>query len=210
MYKCKKCSIEFMSNVNLEKHHKEKHAENVEKNLVPVSNSSHDQGNVQSIPVHQTLTRQVGVVRQYNCYDCPFQGNSSKNLLRHVRESPSCSRTDSLIETCHTCKTEFKNFEDLMAHRKAVHTSTIKECNLYKTNQCKFGPARCWYRHGPAVENQAVKSVPQSPVFQPAPAPVIPPDLVTQLSNLSLLISNLTTTLLPQGENNLNSRFHGH
>ena len=200
-----------MSKINLEKHNKEKHAKNVENDLVPVvSNTSHDQGNVQNISVHQTLTRQVGAVRQYNCYDCPFQGNSSKNLLRHVRESPSCSRTDSLIETCHTCKTEFKNFEDLMAHRKKVHTANIKECNLYKSDQCKFGPVRCWYRHGPAVENQTVNDAPQSLVFQPAPAPVIPPDLATQLSNLSLLINNLTTTLLPQGDNRSNNRIHGH
>ena len=90
-----------------------------------------------------------------------------------------------------------------------VHTANIKECNLYKSDQCKFGPVRCWYRHGPAVENQTVNDAPQSQVFQPAPVPVIPPDLATQLSNLSLLINNLTTTLLPQGESNSSNRFHG-
>ena len=88
---------------------------------------------------------QQNVVRQYNCHQCPFQGNSSKNLYRHFRLTGH--KTDKLSEKCYTCDKVCQNFEDLMIHRKEAHPLSVGMCRYFQENKyCKF-EAKCYYSH---------------------------------------------------------------
>ena len=87
---------------------------------------------------------QQNVVRQYNCHQCQFQGNSSKNLYRHFRLTGH--KTDKLSEKCYTCDKVCQNFEELMIHRKEAHPQAIGICRYFEENKyCKN--AKCYYSH---------------------------------------------------------------
>ena len=84
------------------------------------------------------------VTKQYNCEDCPFQGENSLELKKHVqrsRHTPS-----QTTEKCYTCKQEFGNYWQLMNHRKKDHPSS-KTCRYFKKDCCIFDEDTCWYRH---------------------------------------------------------------
>ena len=82
--------------------------------------------------------------RTYNCRDCEFKGNSSKNLLQHKKESLTCKNMDSTAEKCCTCGIVYEDFEKLMLHRRTDHLDKINKCRYYKDNLCRF-KSTCWY-----------------------------------------------------------------
>ena len=131
--------------------------------------------------------------RQYNCHDCAFEGNSSKNLLRHSKESGHKNVSD-LSERCYTCDEKLADYDHLMQHRREKHPATINVCRFYRENRCNFG-TNCWFKH----ESQ---SVPQSNTPQvnsqnqinfQSPRDQVPPD---QLSQLCVLVKDLQHLVL--------------
>ena len=117
--------------------------------------------------------------RTYNCFDCEFKGNSSKNLLQHKKESLTCKNMDSTAEKCYTCNIICDDFEKLMLHRRAAHLDKINKCRYYKDNLCRF-KSTCWYKH---EEDDTPKQASQAEVannamgFQKAKE-TFPPDLI--------------------------------
>ena len=118
--------------------------------------------------------------RTYNCHDCDFKGNSSKNLLQHKKESLTCKNMDSLAEKCYTCQLVCEDFEKLMLHRRSEHLDKINSCRFYKSNLCRF-KSTCWYKHEdddaqtPAPRPVVADTTPV--VFQKAKE-TYPPDLI--------------------------------
>ena len=93
--------------------------------------------------------KHVTRIRQYNCEDCPFQGENGLELKKHVlrtQHNPS-----ECIETCYTCKNEFKSYFHLMNHRNKEHPSN-KVCRYFKDKACIFEADICWYRHESKAE----------------------------------------------------------
>ena len=128
------------------------------------------------------------VKRQYNCHVCSFQGTSSKNLQRHVRET-SHKLHDDLSEKCFTCDMVCSNFEELMIHRKISHRDTINPCRFNAT--CKF-KEKCWYRHDDdSIFDHQVKSSPNHHSNFQEPRK-LPPD---QLENLCTMLKELITSV---------------
>ena len=116
--------------------------------------------------------------RTYNCRDCEFKGNSSKNLLQHKKESLTCKNMDSTAEKCYTCGIVYEDFEKLMLHRRTDHLDKINKCRYYKDNLCRF-KSTCWYKH---EEDEIAPSQPKVAAantmgFQKAKE-TFPPDLI--------------------------------
>ena len=83
--------------------------------------------------------------RQYNCEDCPFQGENGLELKKHIiitKHHPS-----EYKEKCYTCKKDFSSYWHLMNHRKSEHPSS-KKCRYFLSEKCMFDAKSCWYRHG--------------------------------------------------------------
>ena len=159
--------------------------------------------------------------RQYNCRMCDFQGNSSKNLFQHVRETKH-SDHDDLREKCFTCGNIFENFVALMIHRRESHADKINQCR-YQQN-CKF-TATCWYRHRGNVPNisppenisqkNILPSQNNSIVAQSSGFPTVqeqlPPD---QMDKLFAMLQQNNTVLMEiarglQGVGSINNRSQG-
>ena len=88
--------------------------------------------------------RDQSKVKQYNCKDCPFQGENGLELKRHVmrtKHTPS-----EYKEQCYTCKKEFESYFHLMNHRKVEHPSN-KVCRYFRKKVCIFEAGECWYSH---------------------------------------------------------------
>ena len=89
---------------------------------------------------------------EWNCNDCPFQGNISSQLMKHLKltsHQPSSEIKERRAlfldyKQCYTCKMEFDGFWNLMNHRKSSHP-TNKKCRNYPLN-CQF-KTECWYVH---------------------------------------------------------------
>ena len=115
VHKCERCAEEFVDKQKLEKHTKMEHARVISDK-----------------------------VRQFTCEDCPFQGETSLELKKHVmrtQHTPS-----EYKERCYTCKEEFQTYFHLMNHRKREHPST-KICRFFLKEACIFESNECWYRH---------------------------------------------------------------
>ena len=97
-------------------------------------------------PQKPTVSQNVSGRRNYNCHNCDFQGNSSKNLYKHLKEN--LHQGDPVSERCFTCNEMCKNFDDLMSHRKYKHADKINSCRYFSQNQCKY-ESNCWYSHEP-------------------------------------------------------------
>ena len=96
--------------------------------------------------------KQRSVSDEWTCNDCPFQGNLSSQLMKHLKitshqPNPTIRDRKSLFidyKKCFTCKQEFDGYWNLMQHRKNYHPSNRK-CRNFPEN-CTFGSA-CWYVH---------------------------------------------------------------
>ena len=82
--------------------------------------------------------------REFNCYDCPYQGENSLQLKKHIQitKHNPCEYS----EECYTCKKEFTSYWDLMTHRNKEHPSR-KQCRYFLKDECHFASDVCWYRH---------------------------------------------------------------
>ena len=90
-------------------------------------------------------------IKQYNCEDCPFQGENTRELKMHVKRTKHCA--GGSIEVCYTCKKEFESYWHLMNHRREEHPSN-RVCRYFKLGSCDFDDGECWYKH-------TTKSMPQ-------------------------------------------------
>ena len=221
--RCESCNREFFDTINFEKHkmvHNQTLASNVQKS--PVSNVS--PGNRIEVVRNTNNTK-----RSYNCYDCSFQGSSSKNLLSHVKETSkvgAAHTTDPLHESCFTCDEVLPNFEELMKHRKSVHVDKISSCRFFNVNpsqnKCKFSAMNCWYNHViqndsnnvQNVASQSVHNVPSLNVQNSSPnlgfhqVQNSPPDpMMGQLSQM--FVENCVMNVLQKRESQ-NYRSSGH
>ena len=124
---CDKCGLTFWTKAQLETHRKVQHVED-----------------------------KVEKTRQYNCKDCPFQGENGLELKKHIQRtqhSPS-----EYIEQCYTCNKGFPSYRILMDHRKKEHPSK-RECRYFKKDECHFDAETCWYKHDDKTEVGWKKSV---------------------------------------------------
>ena len=87
---------------------------------------------------------------QYNCNDCPFQGENGLALKKHVQRTKHCP--SEYNEKCYTCKKEFTSYWNLMNHRKSDHPSN-RRCKFYLKQACIFDSDTCWYRHEEQLVN---------------------------------------------------------
>ena len=138
---------------------------------------------------HLERIKKLREQRNYNCHDCSHQGNSSKNLLRHYRETGH-TNIDNLEEQCFTCDQILPNFEELMKHRKSSHSNTINFCRYYKENSCRFQD-NCWYKHEskPVSRTNHVVGNSQTSNFQSSQEQ-FPPD---QMNQITVMLKDILT-----------------
>ena len=114
---CEKCQEEFVNQSDLDRNMKNKHS------------------------------------KQWNCDQCDFQANNRAILMNHCkltkghlpsRQNQRSGQTGVL--ECYTCKSEFRNYHDLMTHRKEEHPSH-KKCRYFLQGSCNFSKEECWYLH---------------------------------------------------------------
>ena len=91
--------------------------------------------------------------KQWNCDQCAFQASTRTILMNHCKITQGhkpANHKQRLGETgvieCYTCRGEFRNYHDLMNHRKEEHPSH-KKCRYYLKGECKFSSHDCWYIH---------------------------------------------------------------
>ena len=121
-YECQHCENRYKTKVQMENHVLEKHGVNVGKRA-----------------------------KQYNCKDCPFQGDGWSQLKKHIQ-----SLGHNPVEfsgQCFTCKYEFTSYWKLMKHIKAEHPSN-KKCRYFLRQECYFDSETCWYRHENDMKNE--------------------------------------------------------
>ena len=87
--------------------------------------------------------------KQWNCDQCDFQASTRLILLNHCKlvkgHQPSKQRQrlgQTGILECYTCKSEYRNYHDLMNHRKEEHPSH-KKCRYYLKGECNFSASEC-------------------------------------------------------------------
>ena len=119
-HKCETCDKAFISKSEFDVHQKTKH-------IVDMKKKS----------------------KQYNCEDCPFQGENGLELKRHI--SRTQHTPSDYVEECYTCKKEFNSYFLLMNHRKLEHPST-KTCRFFLKKACIFVADECWYKHQSTTE----------------------------------------------------------
>ena len=152
---------------------------NPHNNIVLTSSSEQILNNVPSLQRNDS--------RQYNCHQCQFQGNNSKNLYRHYRITGH--KTDKLSEVCFTCDKTCENFEELMKHRKQDHPLAVGMCRYFQENKyCKF-EGKCYYSHS-IVQNTPQQS---QQVFRKEKEPSPPDQTVT---DLLVMLKDLMSTYI--------------
>ena len=92
--------------------------------------------------------------REYNCEDCPFQGNNGLELKKHVQRTKH--NPSEYLEKCYSCKKEFTSYWHLMNHRKSEHPSS-KACRFFLTGKCIFDSEACWFKHVIKTSEELVK-----------------------------------------------------
>ena len=93
---------------------------------------------------HNQGTGAQKLSKQYNCNDCPFQGDNWSSLKKHIQSLQH--NPVEFCEKCYTCGLEFSSYWQLMDHRKQRHPSNRK-CRYYARQECLFNAEKCWYRH---------------------------------------------------------------
>lgn len=185
--KCVTCDIELNSETDL-KTHMESHKNDVHKHDVQGSNPN----NIAQTVSKEATTNSIPALhrvdsRQYNCHQCSFQGNNSKNLYRHFRITGHM--TDKLSEVCYTCDKSCENFEELMVHRKQAHPLAVRICRYFQENKyCKF-EGKCYYSH---TFSQSTPQQSQQ-VFQKEKEPSPPDQSVT---DLLVMLKDLMSTYI--------------
>ena len=81
--------------------------------------------------------------QQFNCNDCPFQGETGLELKNHIQRT---KHTLSENIECYTCKKEFRSYWSLINHRKTDQPSSRK-CRYFLNDDWRFDAETCWYKH---------------------------------------------------------------
>ena len=117
---------------------------------IPFSNENDKIGHINAM--HKSVSKDpnprisVKQVRNYNCRQCPYQGNSAKLLLNHVHATLH-TNTDDLSVECYSCKLKCSNWREMMIHRRDKHNGELKLCKSILSGQaCQYG-VKCYYRH---------------------------------------------------------------
>ena len=130
-------------------------------------------------------------MKQYNCNDCAYQGDSWIELKKHMKNTghKPCDK----IETCYNCQTEFSSYRQLMNHRKLEHPSK-KLCRYFLKQECLFDEETCWYVHKSGNMNTEESDKSNELGFQIVTKKAPPDqqtDMLKMLSNLSLQMEQL-------------------
>ena len=66
-----------------------------------------------------------------------------------------------------------------MTHKKRVHIQTLRVCNLFKENKCRYKEESCWFKHCEDVteeeETEDADDQPAQSVFQKVRENLQPP-----------------------------------
>ena len=63
------------------------------------------------------------------------------------------TNTSSEID-CNFCGKVFLNIDQLLNHKKNDYSFSIQQCKHEKSNACKYGAQKCWYRHISQTNNE--------------------------------------------------------
>ena len=86
------------------------------------------------------------------CIKFPACERGDRCLYRHEGSNETGGTQENQesgdIVICRTCKTENKDKNDIMVHRKLEHLSEVKICmNFNEGLNCRKGSDMCWYKH---------------------------------------------------------------
>ena len=201
----------------LEKHIQEQHLNS--QNTVSVKPPEMRIETVVTNRTPKKVLQNVNGLRNYNCHECDFQGNSSKNLHKHLRENGH--KGDPVSERCYTCNEACNNFDDLMIHRKNRHGDKINSCRYFLEGGCKYDESNCWYRHDPIKTNH-VNASPTPNIQTKLPnnnqtkqnfhstQDQFPPDQISQIcAQLQNLVTGLTLLSSQQSKGDNQKRQRG-
>jgi hypothetical protein len=85
--------------------------------------------------------------KEYNCYECDFQGARELELNKHVNMKHRKSGNLKDIIKCYHCDNQFSTKWNLMSHRKSVHSDIVAICKNYKEGKCQYADEMCWWSH---------------------------------------------------------------
>ena len=221
-YKCEDCNVEFPdNNDNVRKHIQAKHPRIDDKVptircvecKIPFKSENDLKGHISAMhksfstsmaapntaPAKQIITpkviknRRLQQLRQFNCHECPFEGNSARDLFHHVQQT--LHKTDDLSVQCFNCDKTLHNWRELMVHRRAHHYNDLQMCKFITSGEtCRYGEERCFFRHKTAINtqirtnNKVVVDIGSDEDF-PRLQPAAPPDL--QVQNLTEMMKQM-------------------
>ena len=86
--------------------------------------------------------------KQWNCDKCSLQASTRIILMNHCKKQPGHTPSNQQrhgqtgVMECYTCRSEFRNYHNLMTHRKEDHPSH-KKCRYFLKGECKFSGEDC-------------------------------------------------------------------
>ena len=54
---------------------------------------------------------------------------------------------------CFVCGKSFKTRNEMMMHRKQVHSKVVRQCEMFKLQTCRYKSDACWFVHEKDVQN---------------------------------------------------------
>ena len=147
--KCKYCDYTFLSQGLLDVHIRT-HKEQLEFECDQCDQTFARKGDLESHLIKEHVSFEL---ENWNCNDCPFQGNEASELMKHLKvtghqPSPTIKDKKSIFsdyKRCYTCDYEVDGYVNLMNHRKEVHPSNRK-CRNFPDGKCNWGK-KCWWVH---------------------------------------------------------------
>ena len=88
----------------------------------------------------------------YLCGDCDYVADCIHDFNDHTHSLDSgedMEDPENSHFSCHFCDKIFETLSEVMKHKKAVHTSSVRHCKQYLENVCFFGDS-CWFLHSEA------------------------------------------------------------
>ena len=60
-----------------------------------------------------------------------------------------CQQNSNSIDNieCYICSKTFTMRSDMMRHRKLNHSKVVRQCEMFKRNNCRFKSDSCWFLH---------------------------------------------------------------
>ena len=146
-FKCQDCSSVFQSQGLLDAHRNSHKTESFECDLCDKTFPTKEE-----LEVHVDKHHEEESAEEWNCNNCPFQGNEAVELMNHLKETshqPSSKVNKKKLfkeyKRCYTCNLEVDGYVNLMNHRTERHPSNRK-CRNFPDDKCEWGK-KCWYVH---------------------------------------------------------------